>query len=111
MNSQCGFGLLPFQGATSSGMGTQGVAHMRSLALGWELDGLSDSLPFGVEILNVCCSGREMVLVSRKGAKRRKEVEIPFTQIPNIFEKSIRAIRVICVPRNKLISMRLMDLS
>ena len=48
-----------------------------------------------------------MILDSRKGAKRRKEVEIPFTQISNIFEKSIRAIRVICVPRNKLISTRL----
>ena len=45
-------------------MGTQGVAHMRSLALGLELDGLSDRLPFGMEILNVCRSGREMVLVS-----------------------------------------------
>ena len=42
-----------------------------------------------------------MILDSRKGAKRRKEVEIPFTQIPNIFEKSIRAIRVIRVPRKK----------
>ena len=50
MNKQCGFGLLPLQGATSSGMGTQGVAHMRSLALGLELDGLSDRLPFGMKI-------------------------------------------------------------
>ena len=49
MNMQCGFGLLPLQGATSSGMGTQGVAHIRSLALGWELDGLSDRLPFGMK--------------------------------------------------------------
>ena len=47
MNGQCGFGFLPFQGATSSGMGTQGVAHIRSLALGLEFDGLSDRLPFG----------------------------------------------------------------
>ena len=50
MNRQCSFGLLPFQGATSSGVGTQGVAHMRSLALGCELDGLSDRMPFGVEV-------------------------------------------------------------
>ena len=41
MNLQCGLGLLPFQGATSAGIGTQGVAHLRSLALGLELGGLS----------------------------------------------------------------------
>ena len=50
MNKQCSFGLLPLQGATFSGMGTQGVAHIRSLALGLEFDGLSDRLPFGVKI-------------------------------------------------------------
>ena len=40
-DGQRGLGHLPFQGATSAGMDTQGVAHMRSLALGLELDGLS----------------------------------------------------------------------
>ena len=48
---QCGLGLLPFQGATSAGIGTQGVAHLRSLALGLELDGLSGRLPCGVKII------------------------------------------------------------
>ena len=41
------FALL---GRNVLGMGTQGVAHIRSLALGLELDGLSDRLPFGVKI-------------------------------------------------------------
>ena len=40
-DGQRGLGLLPFQGVTSAGMDTQGVAHMRSLALGLVLDGLS----------------------------------------------------------------------
>ena len=53
-DGQRGLGLLPFQGATSAGMDTQGVAHMRSLALGLELDGLSGRLPFGVKIIIAC---------------------------------------------------------
>ena len=56
MNLQCGLGLLPFQGATSAGIGTQGVAHLRSLTLGLEFDGLSGRLPCGVIILIVCRS-------------------------------------------------------
>ncbi len=73
MNLQCGLGLLPFQGATSAGMGTQGVAHLRSLALGLELGGLSgrlpcggdniNCLPCGVKILIVCLAGRGSVKV------------------------------------------------
>lgn len=53
-DGQRGLGLLPFQGVTSAGMDTQGVAHMRSLALGLELDGLSGRLPFGVKIIIAC---------------------------------------------------------
>lgn len=56
-DGQRGLGLLPFQGATSARMDTQGVAHMRSLAQGLELDGLSGRLPFGVKISNVCHAG------------------------------------------------------
>ena len=56
-DGQRGLGLLPFQGATSSGMDTQGVAHMRSLALGLVLDGLSGRLPCRMQILNICRLG------------------------------------------------------
>ena len=58
-DGQCGLRLLPFQGATSAGIGTQGVAHLRSLALGLELDGLSGRLPYGVKTKNICRSGCE----------------------------------------------------
>ena len=47
-DGQCGLGLLPLQGARPCGQFTQGVAHLRSLALGLELGGLSGRLPFGV---------------------------------------------------------------
>ena len=54
-DGQCGLGLLPFQGATSAGMGTQGVAHLRSLALGLELDGLSDRCRAGRNLNRLPC--------------------------------------------------------
>ena len=62
-DGQRGLGLLPFQGVTSAGMDTQGVAHMRSLALGLELDGLSGRNDWGNVRIYLCgnfLSGRNV---------------------------------------------------